>query len=184
MNGFIGEMRLFGGNFAPRNWAFCDGQLLPISQNTALFSILGTIYGGDGRTTFQLPDLRGRAAIESGTGPGLLTYNQGSRSGQEQTTLTSLTMPNHNHVFASAQLNAAPGDGTTGVADGNALAHEARGNSVPDIYNANPPSVAMHAGSVELTAQNTGNGVAYNNRQPYIALRYIICLFGTYPSRG
>ena len=95
---FVGEIRAFGFNFAPRSWAFCDGQLLPISQNQALFSLIGTFYGGDGRTTFQLPDLRGRAPIKYGNGPGLSSYQLGHRGGLEQVTLTQNQMPTHNHV--------------------------------------------------------------------------------------
>ena len=94
---FIGEIRIFGFNFAPRGWALCDGQLLPISQNSALFSLLGTIYGGDGRTTFALPDLRGRAALHEGTGPGLSPRQLGQRSGSETNTLTVNQLPPHTH---------------------------------------------------------------------------------------
>ncbi len=98
MEGMIGEVRMFAGNFAPRSWALCEGQLLPISQNTALFSILGTTYGGDGRTTFALPDLRGRVPIQQGNGPGLSSYNLGLKGGHEQVTLTEPNMPSHNHL--------------------------------------------------------------------------------------
>lgn len=184
MNGFIGEIRLFGGNFAPRNWSFCSGQLLSIAQNTALFSILGTTYGGDGRTTFQLPDLRGRMAVSQGTGPGLPDYRLGQRGGAEQTFLAEINMPSHSHVVVSASVQAAAGDGTTGTADGNALAHAARGNTVPDIYNANVPSVGMAAGSAELTVGQAGGGTPYSNIQPVLACYYIICLLGTFPSRN
>ncbi|MFY1113097.1 MAG: tail fiber protein, partial [Methanosarcinaceae archaeon] len=96
---FIGEIRMFAGNFAPRGWAFCDGQLLPISQNTALFSILGTTYGGDGRTTFGLPDLRGRVPVHAGSGPGLSTVRLGDTGGAETVTLSQAQMPSHNHTI-------------------------------------------------------------------------------------
>ncbi len=98
MDPFIGEIIMFGGNFAPRSWALCDGQLLPINQHSALFSILGTIYGGDGRTTFALPDLRGRAAIHAGHGPGLSDRRLGSRSGTETTTIQIHNLPVHSHT--------------------------------------------------------------------------------------
>ena len=96
---FVGEIRMFAGNFAPRNWAFCDGQLLSISQNDALFSLFGTIYGGDGRTTFGLPDLRGRTAVHPGTGPGLSNRRWGEKGGTETTTMTINQMPVHHHVI-------------------------------------------------------------------------------------
>src|SRR3954468_23228168 len=94
---FLGEIRMFGGNFAPRGWAFCNGQILSIAQNTALFSLLGTTYGGNGQTTFGLPDLRGRVAVSAGQGPGLSNYSLGELAGSESVTLTSANMPAHNH---------------------------------------------------------------------------------------
>jgi microcystin-dependent protein len=183
MNGFIGEIRGFGGNFAPRAWAFCEGQLMAISQNTALFSILGTTYGGDGRTTFGLPDLRGRMAIGPRNGPGLSDIRLGEKLGTETNTLNVTQLPSHTHA-ASATIVAAPGDGTTGVADGNALAHQARGNTVPSIYNSATPSVAMHPSTIGATVNNNGGNIPINNEQPILAIRAIICLQGTYPSRS
>jgi microcystin-dependent protein len=180
----LAEIRMFAGNFAPRGWALCQGQLLPISQNQALFSLLGTIYGGDGRTTFALPDLRGRAPVSAGTGPGLSTRNQGQRTGTETVTMNTSNMPAHNHIVASGSMNASPGDGTTGVADGNSLAHQARGNTVPSIYNNSAPSVAMKPGTVNVTVGNTGNQQSINNMQPYLSINYIIALQGVFPSRS
>ena len=179
----IGEVRMFGGNFAPRSWAFCDGQLLAISQNQALFSILGTTYGGDGRTTFALPDLRGRVAIGSGRGPGLSDHRLGQRSGTQENTLTTNNLASHNHT-ATGNLQAAPGDGTTGVANGNSLAHQARGNSVPSIYNSGTPSVNLHANSGSVTLANNGQQQPVNNMAPSIGINYIIAMVGVFPSRS
>src|SRR5213083_1523824 len=114
---FIGEIVMFGGNFAPRGWAFCNGQLLAIAQNTALFSILGTTYGGDGQTTFALPDLRGRSPVHAGQGPGLSTYARGEQGGTEQVTLRAVELPPHNHI-----LYASKADATASSPGGNSLA--------------------------------------------------------------
>lgn len=146
-----------------------------------MFSILGTTYGGDGRTTYGLPDLRGRVAVQQGAGPGLATYQLGQKSGQETVTLTSNQLPAHTH---KAQIMAASGDGSTNTADGNALAHAGRsgGADNSNIYNSNAPSIPMHADTVSV--ENTGGGQAVNNLQPLLALNYIIALQGTYPSRS
>lgn len=179
MEPFLGQMIMFGGNFAPRGWAFCEGQLLSISENTALFSLLGTIYGGDGRTTFALPDLRGRAPIHKGRGPGLSDRHQGAKLGSETNTISVDQMPAHSHA---GTINAAPGDGDSNKATGNSLAHAARGGTSPNIYNSGTPSIAMHANALAL--QNTGSGQAVNNMQPSLAVNYIIALVGTFPSRS
>jgi len=179
----IGEIRMFSGNFAPRSWALCEGQILPIAQNQALFSLLGTIYGGDGRTTFALPDLRGRHPIGPGSGPGLSTYREGARGGQETVTMTTAQMPAHNHAHATT-LKAAAGDGTTGVADGKSLAHQGRGNTVPTIYNSFPPSVNMNPGALKVGINPTGGQQPIHIRQPYVAVNYIIALQGLFPSRS
>lgn len=181
MDPFLGQIILFAGNFAPRGWGFCEGQLLAISQYQALFSILGTTYGGDGRTTFALPDLRGRAAVHHGSGPGLSTYALGQRTGQENVTLTAAQLPAHTHP---AQMMAGTGDGSTNTADGNALAHAGRGGAdTPNIYNSNAPTIPMHTDTVSV-GNNTGGGQAINNIQPVLALNYIIALQGTFPSRS
>lgn len=194
MEGNIGEVRLFAGNFAPRAWAFCEGQLLAISQNTALFSILGTTYGGDGRTTFGLPDLRGRVAIAPGTGPGLSTHRLGARSGVETVTLTQNQMPSHSHL-ASMQ-------GVQGVASIPAAADTASTEdptnavpAVPEIAGNNAiyadaasadthlaPGAVAFAGAP--TIGNSGGSQPFTNMQPYLALNYIICLQGVFPSRN
>lgn len=179
--GFIGEVRMFGGNFAPRGWAFCDGQLLAISSNTALFSILGTIYGGDGRTTFALPDLRGRAPLSSGRGPGLSDYREGAKSGSEQASVSNLQLPSHNHLLT--------GGITIGSNANAANSNEASGNTLgagDTIYNSDPADPGEDLGGVSHTLAVGFNGGSqlHNNMQPYLAVHYIIAITGTYPSRN
>lgn len=169
---FIGEIRMFAGNFAPRGWAFCDGQLLAISSNSALFSLLGTTYGGDGRTTFALPDLRGRVAIHPGSGPGLSTYRQGAIGGTETNTLLVSQMPSHSHT-----VNAVDDDGNASVPNGNVPA----GTKVLDQeYSSDTPNATMGNNMIN----NTGGGQPVNNIQPYATVQFIIALEGTYPSRS
>ena len=176
---FIAEIKMFAGNFAPRGYAFCDGAILPISQNQALFSLLGTTYGGDGRTTFALPDLRGRTAIHPGTGPGLSAYRLGQAGGAEQVTLTVNQMPSHNHSV-SATLRGTNTAGDSSVPGGNTLASKSR----TDIYQTAAPDVDMQAGSVAVSQANAGGGQAHENRMPYLAINHIIALQGIYPSRN
>lgn len=170
---FIGEIRMFGGDYAPVGWALCDGSLLEVSQNEALFSLLGTIYGGDGRTTFGLPDLRGRVPIHMGTGPGLTPRTIGSKGGTETETLTPANIPVHNHTW---QASANPASG--GVPEGWVL-----GSGVEvDIYSSNTaPLVKMATAAIA----NSGNvsPAATENLMPYQAINYIIALQGDYPSR-
>ncbi|NQY05168.1 MAG: phage tail protein [Flavobacteriaceae bacterium] len=185
MEPFIGQIIAFGGNFAPRGWALCDGQLLPISQYNALFSILGTIYGGDGRSTFALPDLRGRVPIHEGTGPGLPQVNLGQRGGSASVTLSVNNLPSHNHAFSNAKgtvmVNEDDGDNTEpkgrnfGIVDGS-----------DKVYNSEAVTETMAAGNVTLSGStlNTGNHQSFDNHQPYLAINYIIALQGTYPSRS
>ncbi|MCB2154816.1 tail fiber protein [bacterium] len=166
---FIAEIRIFAGNFAPRSWAFCDGQLLPISQNTALFSLVGTTYGGDGRTTVGLPDLQGRAPMHPGRGPGLTERRLGEKTGVETVTLSDAQMPSHNHSLVGTRelgedLNPA----------GN---YFARGTA---MYEATGTTVDMNAQSLP----SNGGSQAHNNLQPYLAINFIIALQGLYPSRG
>lgn len=168
---FVGEVRMFAGNFAPRGWAFCDGQLLAVSQNDALFSLLGTIYGGDGRTTFGLPDLRGRIPIHAGHGPGLSERRLGSKSGSEKETLTVNQMPSHGHAVRTSSA--------TGVSDnpqGNLFGHGAGPAYVPGA-----PSGAMIFPS-EIMG-NTGGSRSHTNLMPFLCIHFIIALFGIYPSR-
>ncbi|MGJ8743485.1 phage tail protein [Polaribacter sp.] len=190
MEPFIGQIIMFGGNFAPRSWAFCDGQLLAISQNTALFSILGTTYGGDGRTTFALPDLRGRAAISEGTGPGLPTYRLGQRGGQSTHTLTTLEMPVHNHTAAvsdgSVKLSTTAGTRDTPIAGdvpASASFGSGLGSTKVKSFGPNADTVDGQALSAP-TIGNAGGSQGHNNMPPYLAVNYIIALYGTFPSRN
>lgn len=169
--GMIGEVKMFAGNFAPRNWALCEGQLLAISSNEALFSILGTTYGGDGRTTFALPDLRGRVAIQPGNGPGLPTYNLGQKGGSYQNILTINNMPSHNHGV-KVNVNTGPGEEPTSTL---VIANHSA------AFTENPTAGSVLGGVVE---NNVGASSPVNNMQPYLAVNYIICLQGTFPSRN
>ena len=149
---FVGEIRMFAGNFAPRGWAFCDGQLLAVSQNDALFSLLGTIYGGDGRTTFGLPDLRGRIPIHAGTGPGLSPRRLGAKGGAENVTLTVNQMPSHNHgLRASADPTTTPNPQDSVL-----------GEATADRIYASSGDVTLN----NLSISNVGGSQAHNNMQP------------------
>lgn len=161
---FLAEVRMVGFNFAPRGWAFCDGQILPINQNQSLYSLLGTTYGGDGRTSFALPDLRGRVPMHVGNG-----VTEGQKSGEETHTLSVNEIPQHQHV-AQASTNTGSTTNPTGQVLGQAL----------NVY-ANPTATtALHAGSVT----NVGGGQAHNNMQPSIAINFCIALQGLFPSRN
>ncbi|MHA7055904.1 phage tail protein [Aquimarina sp. M1] len=184
MEGTIGEVRIFAGNFAPRTWAFCEGQLLPISQNTALFSIIGTIYGGDGRTTFALPDLRGRVSIGPGTGPGLSSYREGQRGGIETNTLNVTQIPSHTHANA---LKVSSADSTQSVATSGASiatpgAISGRAFQASLGYNVASPDSTLNQQS--LSIGDTGGNQPVDNMQPWLACYYIICLQGIFPSRN
>lgn len=168
---FIGEIRMFAGNFAPRGWALLDGQLLPISQNQALFSILGTTYGGDGRTTFALPDMRGRAAMHAGRGPGLTQRALGQKLGAETNTIAAAQMPPHSHPLAAASARA----------DQSAPAGRFLGDDGNDrIYSDGPADVALNPAVIG----QAGGGQPVNNIQPSLAVNHIICLYGIFPSRS
>ncbi len=171
MDPFIAEIIMFGGNFAPRGWAFCDGQLLQISQNTALFSILGTTFGGDGRTTFGLPDLRGRVSLHPGNGPGLSTYNLGQKGGVEHNNLTANQIPAHTHTFNM------PCNSTAATSDDPDSAYPAI--SQENIYNSASDGT-MAAG----TTSSAGASQNVENRQPFQCVNYIIALVGIFPSRN
>tara|TARA_R110001592_G_scaffold23628_1_gene92415 strand:- start:1353 stop:1979 length:627 start_codon:yes stop_codon:yes gene_type:complete len=208
MDPFIGEIVMFAGNFPPRDWAYCDGQLLAIASNTPLFSIIGTTYGGDGRTTFALPDLRGRAPIHQGHGPGLSTRPIGQRSGEEMVTLNVTQMPSHTHTITSApgaitgtgsvDINAITGGTTqTDNPDGAYWAQSpSTGAGQADSYEKGTPNakMAQDAASLNLTglaldsskvsALNNGGNQSHTNMQPYLVISFIICLQGTFPSRN
>ncbi len=169
---FIGEVRIFAGNFAPRSWAFCDGQLLPIAQNTALFSLLGTTYGGDGQATFALPDLQGRAAMHPGRGPGLTNRRLGERGGSESVSLNEGNLPSHNHNLQS-------GDAIANTAEPNNAMFADLPDDTP-VYTASNPDSQMQSS----TLGSVGGGVAHDNMQPYAVLNFIIALQGLYPSRS
>lgn len=193
MQGVIGEVRLFAGNFAPRTWAFCQGQLMAISSNTALFSIVGTTYGGDGRTTFKLPDFRGRNPLGTGTGPGLNTIALGSTGGIEDYNLTTLTMASHNHIInaggltGSVKLNCKNGAGDTDEPGGANVAQSENdaGDDFADAASASAymgPAAVIFGGSVTMNL--TGQGQSIDNIEPRMGLNYIICMTGIYPSRS
>ncbi len=189
---FYAQIELFGGNFAPRGYAFCDGQLLPISSNTALFSILGTTYGGDGRTTFGLPDLRGRVAVHAGggnPGPGLTPYRLGEFGGVENVTLNNLEMPSHNHLASVTEGNASlPVYSTGGAEDSSDPAGHILTNSGTDLFTSEQANgyygalAPVHSTSVALGS--TGGGQSHENRRPFTVINYIIALYGIYPSRS
>ena len=166
---FIGEIRMFAGSFAPRGWALCDGQLLAVSQNDALFSLLGTVYGGDGRTTFGLPDMRGRIPIHAGQGPGLSSRPLGGRGGAESVTVTVPQLPAHSHTFL---VSADPGNE-------NNPSGEVIAQASADLYIEDPPQSAFAAAAIGTT----GGGQSHVNLQPFQAVNFIISLFGIYPSR-
>ena len=172
MEPFLGQIVMFGGNFAPRGWALCDGQLLAINSNQALFSILGTIYGGDGRTTFALPDLRGRYAMHPGNGPGLTPRNLGQRGGSETSTLTTSNLAAHSHT-TTVRASGNPADVANPT--GNRL-------GVAETYSQQAATVDL-ASDTASTA-NTGGGSSFSNMPPYNNVNFIIALQGVFPSRN
>lgn len=174
-NPFLGEIRMFAGSFAPRNWALCNGQILSISQNTALFSILGTYYGGNGTTNFALPNLQGMAPLGAGTGPGLTPRSIGETGGETSVTLLPNEMPTHNHgVNASSSVGnqVEPANGVWSVAGagrGEKMYAASAGTSAP----MSPQAIST-----------VGGGQPHNNLQPYLTLNFIIALNGIFPSRN
>ncbi|MDP1675818.1 MAG: tail fiber protein [Bacteroidota bacterium] len=172
-DGFIGEIRMFAGTFAPRYWMYCDGQLLSIASNTALFSILGTTYGGDGQTTFALPDLRGRVPIGPRTGPYLTERYLGEMSGEESVTLVSSQMPSHSHSYMQYA------DSTVGSSENPVGKYPARNAAGIPQYGLTPNTSLGGAGSVGYS----GSSQPHNNMPPYTGINYIICVEGIFPSR-
>lgn len=166
---FLGEIRMMANNYAPRSWAYCNGQLLPIAQNSALFSLLGTTFGGNGQTTFALPNLQGRAPMAPGNGPGLTPRTLGEAGGSESVTLLPTQMPAHSHGLAAT---AAPADRAT--AQGARLAASA------DAVYAATPAIGQLAGTSTSTA---GGSQPHGNMQPFLAIGFVIALQGIFPSR-
>jgi microcystin-dependent protein len=175
MDPFVAEIRIFPFNFAPKGWAFCDGQILPLSQNTALFSLLGTTYGGDGKSNFALPDMQGSAPMHPGQGPGLSLHDLGERGGSETVTLLDSEIPAHTHVVGRA-LDA-NGDSLSPVGHVWAQAPGGRGSLL--AYNQGPPTKPMAANTI-LPA---GGDQPHNNMMPYLTLNFCIALQGVYPPR-
>ena len=174
---FIGQITWFAGNFAPRGWAFCDGQPLLISQNQALFSILGTTYGGDGRTTFALPDMRGRSPVHEGSGPGLPTVRLGEKGGATSFTMTQNQMPSHTHTSAIKAL------------EEDAVLSEPNSSAVLAIHPGGPSYAPSDGAEIAISpnsvlTNNTGGGQAVNLRSPYTSVNCIIALVGVFPPRN
>ena len=168
---FVCEIRMFAGNFAPQGWAYCDGQLLAISSNDALFSLLGTIYGGDGRTTFGLPDLRGRIPIHAGTGPGLSARALGAKAGGETETLTVPQLPAHHHIW----------QGYSGAAGSQTPIDASVASPASNLYDTAIDNLGdMRASMVGAK----GGSQAHANLMPALCVHFIIALFGVYPSRS
>ena len=177
MEPFVGQITVFPFNFAPVGWALCEGQLMPISQNTALFSLLGTFYGGDGRTTFALPDLRGRVPVGQGQVPGLSFHDIGEMEGGEAVTLLATQNPPHSHPFPAVAAQA-----TTNAPNG-ALPAEGHGSgrgAFPVNFYA-PPQTAVPLASGQVAS--AGGGQPHNNLQPYLSLNWCIALQGVFPPR-
>jgi microcystin-dependent protein len=178
MDPFVAEIRIFPFSFAPKGWAFCDGQILPISQNTALFSLLGTTYGGNGTSNFALPNLQGRAAINRGQGPGLSLRDLGEAAGSDTVTLLASEIPSHSHF-----LNADTGGATTGNPSGGAYAEgvwNAGGTSGNvNIYTTAAPDTQLAPTAIAAA----GGGQPHNNMMPYLTLNFCIALQGVYPPR-
>ena len=175
MDPFVAEIRIFPFNFAPKGWAFCDGQLLPISQNTALFSLLGTTYGGDGKSTFALPDMQGNVAMHPGQGPGLSLHDLGEMSGTETVTLLVSEIPFHAHGVGRA-ANVA-GDSILPTNCVWAMAGAGRGAAA--LYIAGPPTGKVNQNSLVAS----GGGLPHSNMQPYLTLNFCIALQGVFPAR-
>ena len=172
---YIGEIRMFAGNFAPQGWAFCQGQPLPISENEALFQLLGTTYGGDGESTFNLPNLASRIPVHSGTGPGGITYQIGQAAGTEQETLSIQQIPNHSHPMLG---NTVGGNSPTPAGRVFAKPTPPATVSNPTIYGSDGPVVTLSPSAVGPV----GGSQPHDNMQPFLCVNFIISLHGIYPS--
>jgi microcystin-dependent protein len=174
---FVGEIMMFAGNFAPAGWAFCNGQLLSIAQNSVLFNLIGTIYGGDGVNTFALPDLQGRVPLHAGQGPSLSPHTLGEKGGAEGVSLTLSQVPQHNHPLLGSALA-----GNRRTAAGNVLAADATGAAA--LYSNAPPDAQASPQAVGSAGGGAGGlASAHENRMPYLAVNYVISLFGIYPTQ-
>lgn len=176
---FIGEIRMFGGNFAPAGWAFCAGQLMAISENDALFALIGTTYGGDGQSTFGLPDLRGRVPIHQGQGPGLGNYVVGEKTGVESVTLTTQQIPPHTHT-PLARAGGSGGDANAPAANNLLADSNTTTTNVYLPFNAGNPQVQLNANTIGPT----GGSQPHDNIQPTLCVSFIISLFGIFPSQN
>jgi microcystin-dependent protein len=167
---FVGEIRMFGGNFAPAGWAFCQGQLLPISENETLFNLIGTTYGGDGQETFGLPNLQGRVPLHAGTGSDGIAYQQGEMGGVESVTLTTQQIPIHTHPFTASTAGA-----TETSPSGQVIAQSGQ----RAVYTEDSTTTALAASSITPV----GGSQPHENMQPYLAISFILSLFGVFPSQ-
>jgi len=170
---YIGEIRIFGGNFAPKDWALCDGQIINIASNSALYAILGNRYGGDGKTTFALPNLNGRAALHQGTGVGLTPRNVGESGGSATVTLLTTQMPSHNHIATCNNTQPSNNEPT------GAIWTDQQGKGSVPFYT---PQVNKQMNL--MTMDVAGGSQPHNNMQPYLGLNFIICLYGDWPPKG
>jgi microcystin-dependent protein len=168
---YVGEIRMFGGNFAPAGWLFCDGSLLPISENETLFNLIGTTYGGDGQSTFALPDLRGRIPIHMGQGAGLSSRTIGENGGSESVTLTPAQLANHSHAFPASTSAASSGDPLNAVVADTGTA---------SVYSMSNPNVAMNPSVIAVA----GGSQPHDNMMPFECVSFIISLFGIFPSQN
>jgi microcystin-dependent protein len=174
MDPFVAEIRIFAFNFAPKGWAWCDGQLLPLSQNTALFSLLGTTYGGNGKSNFALPDMQGNVPMHPGQGPGLPLYDLGQTGGSETVTLLESEIPNHTHAMRAHNLDAADAQNPS---PNTSLAQSAQGFAYQSVTNANLTFMAPQ------TLPPAGGSLPHNNMMPYLTFYFNIALQGVFPPR-
>ena len=171
MDPFVAEIRIFGFNFAPKGWAFCDGQLLPLSQNTALFSLLGTTYGGDGKSNFALPDMQGNAPMHPSQGPGLSLHDLGETGGSQTVTLLQSEIPSHSHSMMASNSDS--------ISQSPAASLLAGGVGGISLYGAPPPQVQLSVNAIAPV----GGGLPHNNMMPYLTLNFCIALQGVFPAR-
>jgi microcystin-dependent protein len=175
---FIGEIRMFGSNFAPQGWMFCSGQTISISQNTALFSLIGTFYGGNGTTTFQLPNLQGRLPVHYGQGPGLSVYSIGQSGGVETVALNTTQMPQHSHSLNASTATATLSSPTNNVTGAAPL------TPIPTVLYTNPGTPATVGNLLPQAVGANGSGLPHSNIMPYLCVSFIIATVGIFPSRN